>query len=209
MKNAAVILSALALLGVLILFGLHFSGRKDSTTSKTKTVATPGKESATRIAFVDIDSFENNYNYLKAKREEFNKRQLAMQSELERSAQQFQNNAEAFQQKMQSGNISQAEGEATQRKLMQMQQTLRMREQTLTEQLLKEKDEFNQSLHSDLDSFLTEYNKDRRFDYILSHSKAGGSPILFAEPSLNITDDVIKGMNARKKTPAATTEKKK
>lgn len=160
-----------------------------------------------RIAYVDIDTFEANYEYLKQKREEFNKRQETMQGELERSAQQYQNNVEAFQRKIQSGNISQAEGEATQKQLLQMQQSLRLREQALTEQLLKEKDAFNQKLHDELNSFLKDYNKDRKYDFILSYSELG-SQILLTNKQLDITQDVIRGMNQRSAKSSDTTKKK-
>lgn len=200
------ILSALAFIGVLILFGLHFSGDNGNKTAGGKASAS-SSAGPFNIAYVDIDTFESNYEYLKNKREEFNKRQMAMQSELERSAQQYQNNVEAFQRKAQSGNISQSEGEATQKQLLQMQQSLRLREQALTEQLLKEKDEFNQKLHDQLDSFLADYNRNKTYDYILSYSKVG-SQILFANKELDITDDVIKGMNDRSKNMSDTTKKK-
>lgn len=206
MKNASTILSAVALLGVLVLFILHISGGKSSIVSGSKTASSTAA-GPFNIAYVDIDTFEANFEYLKNKREEFNKRQMAMQSELERSLQQYQNNVEAFQRKAQSGNISQSEGEATQKQLLQMQQSLRLREQSLTEQLLKEKDDFNQKLHDQLDSFLTDYNKNKTYDYILSYSKVG-SQILFANKELDITDDVIKGMNERSKNMTDTTKKK-
>jgi outer membrane protein len=206
MKNASLLLSALALIGVLVLFGLHFSGNKNSTTNRNSSSANVPKGPFS-IAYVDIDSFEFHYEYLKQKREEFNKRQQAMQSELERSAQQYQNNVESFQRKAQSGSISQTEGEATQRQLLQMQQSLRLREQALTDQLVKEKDEFNNKLHDQLDSFLIDYNKDKGYDYILSYSKVG-SQILLANKAYNITEDVIRGMNDRAKNLGDSTKKK-
>ena len=92
-----------------------------------------------------------------------------------------------------------------------MQQSLQLREQSLTSQLLKEQEEFNTKLKKDLDSFLKEYNKDKKFDYILSYSSLGGSQILLANPTYNITDDVIKGMNERaeKSDNSSDTTKKK
>lgn len=206
MKNAPVILSSIALIGVLVLFGLHFSGDKKNTATNNKALSSPAS-GPYKIAYVDIDTFEMNYTFLKTKREEFNKRQESMQSELERSAQQYQTNVEAFQRKVQSGNISQSEGEATQKQLLQMQQSLRLREQALTEQLVKEKDEFNQKLHDELDDFLREYNKNKGYDYILSYSKSG-SQILFANVNLDVTRDVIEGMNSRAKDKSDTTKKK-
>lgn len=208
MKSISVYLSVFATIGVLVLAGMQLSASKSSNSKKAVVIEGGSTSATTNVAFVDIDSFQNNYTYLKAKREEFNKRQSSMQVELERSAQQLQSNAQAFQQKVQAGSISQSEGEATQRKLVQMQESLRLREQALTEQLLKEKDEFNEQLHNDLDAFLKEYNKDKKYDYILSYSKVG-SPILLGSDALNITEDVIKGMNEQKKEKANESKKKK
>ena len=205
MKNLATTLSVIALAGVLILSVLHFSSRPEGGTAAQ--ASSQGAGGGVRIAYVDIDTFEANYEYLKQKREEFNKRQETMQGELERSAQQYQNNVEAFQRKIQSGNISQAEGEATQKQLLQMQQSLRLREQALTEQLLKEKDAFNQKLHDELNSFLKDYNKDRKYDFILSYSELG-SQILLTNKQLDITQDVIRGMNQRSAKSSDTTKKK-
>ncbi len=206
MKNLSAVLSALALTGVIVLFILHFSSGRKGASDKTVYASKTGT-GIFKIAYVDIDSFETNYEFLKAKREAFNKRQTGMQNELERSAQQFQNKLAEFQRKIESRNISQVEGEATQKQLAQMQQSLQLREQALTEQLLKEKDVFNQKLHDDLSSFLRDYNKEKGFDYILSYSELG-SIILYANNAYNITGDVIAGMNERSQKMSDTTDKK-
>jgi outer membrane protein len=77
---------------------------------------------------------------------------------------------------------------------MQGQQSLETRKQSLAEQLVKERDEFNEEIHSLLDSFLTEYNKTKGYDYILTYTRSG--QIMFADKRLDITQDVIEGMNA-------------
>ncbi|MBS1775030.1 MAG: OmpH family outer membrane protein [Bacteroidetes bacterium] len=205
MKNTSNIFSALALAGVVVLFILHFSNPK--TTKNNSTSVSHNLTDTLKIAYVNIDTFEAHYDYLKAKRDEFNKRQSSMQSELERSAQQFQTRVADFQRKAQSNSITQAEGEATQKQLAQMQQSLQLREQALTEQLMKEKDAFNQKLHDDLNGFLKDYNKNKNYDFIFSYTEVG-SQILLANEALDITDDVIKGMNERTKGTSDTTKKK-
>ena len=182
---------------VLTNFLLATTSCKNNTTPDKGVAAGNTSGQSTKIAYVDIDSFEANYEYLKEQREKFAARQQSMENELQRSMQQLQSNAQTAQQKAQSGNMSEAEMVATQKKLGQMQQSLELRQQSLTSQLLKEKDEFNEKLHKDLDDFLKEYNKGKKYDYILSYSSLGGSPILLANPSFDITADVIKGMNAR------------
>ena len=88
-----------------------------------------------------------------------------------------------------------------------MQQSLATREQALTEQLLKEQDEFNKDLKSKLDQFLEEYNKDKGYDFIFTYTESGA--ILYANDALDITQDIIDGMNKKGETLSDTTKKKK
>lgn len=180
------------------------SGTANNTAS-TNTAATTSTANSGKIAYVNLDTLENNYEYFKTKKAEFEKRQKAMQDEVERLARTFQSELTAFQQKAQAGTLSQSEGEAGQRRLAGMQENLEKRQQSLTEQLMKEQEAFNMELQKRLDDFLGSYNKDKGYDYILSYIKGGN--ILYAQPSLDITADVIAGMNeADKKNGTSTTK---
>ncbi len=202
MKNLPVYLSSIALVGVIVLFALHFSSPKSNKTITAKAVENTGA-SGLKIAYVDIDSFEANYDYLKTKRSDFERRQKSAEAELQRSAQQYQSTLQNLQQK--APTMTESEGKAAEQKLMQMQESLRLREQSLSETIGKDKEAFNKELQQELDSFLADYNENGAYDYILSYSKSL-SLILFAKDEMNITADVIKGMNERaedKKKPAS------
>lgn len=200
MKNISVVLSALYLLGVMALVGSCNSQTK--APAPAASIAAPAEGSGNlKIAYVNIDSFEANYEFLKTRREEFKHRQEQMESELERSFQQMQTDAAALQKKYEANQLTQSEGEAAQKRLMQMRQSLETRKQSLTEQLMKEQEIFNKDLKTRLDSFIGEYNKTKNYDYILSYSSSGSS-ILFANKKFDITKDVIDGMNANAKNEA-------
>lgn len=202
MKNLSVVLSTLSFIGVLILFFLHF-GQKGNTTKNAVTLASGA---GLRIAYVNIDSLEAHSDVLKVKNEEFKKKQDAMNNELQRSYQQMQNDAAEFQKKAQANALTQAEGEAAQKKLAQMQQSLESRKEALTDELMKEQEEFSKDIKHRLDQFLDSYNKDKHYDFIFSYTDAGsGRAILLANKQLDITDDVIKGMN----NTSADSDKKK
>jgi outer membrane protein len=204
MKNLSLALSALALVGVIVLFGMQMSGGKGSSSkSSTTTSKTDG---SVRIAYVDIDSLEANYTYLKAKKEEFMQRQQSMNAELERSMRQFETDKDNFQRKVQAGTISQAEGEATMKRLGQMEQSLYARKESMAQTLIKEQDEFNKNLQIKLQEFLENYNKEKGYDYILSYSQNGS--ILYKNTALNVTQDIIEGMNAGTAAGDTTTKKK-
>lgn len=147
-----------------------------------------------KIAYVNLDSLEANYEYFKTKKAEFEKKTTAMEAEIERLARNLQNEYASFQKKAQAGTLTQTEGEAGQKKLAQMQQDIETRRQNMGGQLAKEQDEFNKDLKKRLDIYLEKYNKDKGYDFILSYG--AGSNILFANKSLDITTEVIKGMNA-------------
>ena len=200
MKNLSTILSLLAIAGVLSLGGIMVM-QKNKTAVKDAPVAVSG---GAMIAYVDIDTLEANYELLKKRGEDFKKKQAQMEAELQRSYAQMQNDAYEMQKKAQSNSLTQAEYEAANKKLMQMQQTLESRKQSLTEQLVKEQEEFNGDLKKRLNAYLAEYNKTHKYDFILSYS-GSGSAILFAGKAHNITDDVVKGLNEAAKTE---TEKK-
>lgn len=188
------------IVGLLLLSAL-FPSCKSSSTKDTpatvaanSTVATP--VNGAKIAYVNIDTLESKYEFLKSKKEEFKKRQEDMEAELQSSYQKMQADAAEVQKKAQANTLTQSEYEAAQKRLMQMEKSLETRKQTLTDQLMKEQDDFNKDLKKRLDAFIAEYNKTKHYDYILSYTSAGGSSIIFANKDLDITKDVVDGMNA-------------
>lgn len=204
MKNTSAIFGTLAL-GTLTLFSCT-QEKKETAKQPAETTSAAGTPSTGRIAYVNIDSLEANFEYLKNEKVKFEKRQAEMRAELERSAQQLQNDYAAAQRKAQAGTMTEAEQQSTGKRLMQMEQSLKTREEALTQQLMKEQVEFNSNLQKQIDSFLEDYNKDKKYDYILSYSKGGS--IMFANKSLDITADVIKGLNERVPKKESTEAKK-
>lgn len=185
------------LVGASVILGCNASGSK-GTPAVSSTPIASAAGAAGKIAYVNIDTLEAKYDVLKAKREDFKHRQEQMESELQRSYQQMQSDAEAVQKKAEANNLSQTEYENAQKRLYQMQKSLESRKQSLTEQLMKDQEEFNKDLKMRLDAFLDKYNKTHQFDYILSYSYAGSS-LLYVNKQLDITKDVVDGMNTEAK----------
>lgn len=166
---------------------------KNSGGGTSSGAATTDGATGLKIAYVNLDSFEAHYDFLKTKRDEFQKNQEKGEAELQQSYVQMQQKGQEMQRKAQT--MTQTEIQAAEKQLMLMQQSLENRRQALTDQLMKEREEFNKDLKKRLDSFLVGYNKDKKYDYILSYSAGGGSPIMYANPKYDITKDVIDGMN--------------
>ncbi len=192
MKQLPTILSVLAFLGVIVLFGMKLSSGDNSA----KNVSQEGEsEYANRnIVFINIDTLQEHYIYFQEKKNELEAHQKSMSEELKRSQQKFQNDYLAAQRKAQAGTLTQAEYESSVKKLSQMQQSLEARDAALTQKLLKEQEAFNKDLKDKLDEYLEVYNKDKNYDYILSYSKSLGN-ILLAKDMNDITAEIVEGMN--------------
>lgn len=197
MNRTPSILAGLALAGVLIASSLcscNTPQKSDSHTTVSGSAAANG--GGMRIAYVDIDSFEANYVSLKRKKDEFKSQQEAMEGELQRSAQQMQADYANVVRKQQAGTLTESEAQAAEKRLGQMQQSLQTRKEAMTAQFEDKLQAFNKELHTQMDAFLADYSKEHHFDYVLSYSR-NNAAILYADKGLNITEDVIKGMNER------------
>lgn len=153
------------------------------------------REIATRIAYVEIDSLMTQLEMCKEAKLRLEAKSESYRKELDAKSASFQKAYAEFAQKMQStGYASQAEYEAAQKKLQSMQENGAKLEQQYAEKLAIEQEEFNKSLRDSLKAYIDILNSDHKYTMILSKS---GDNVLYADPSLDITNEVIKGMNKR------------
>lgn len=173
----------------------------------TNTTTAPAAAATGRIAYVNVDTLQAHYEFMKNEATQMEQQTQAAEAEFQREAQKFQSEAAAFQQKAKSGGFSsEAEGRAAEQRMMQMQQSLENRRTQMTEDLQKKQIASGERIQSTIDAFLAEYNKDNKYDYIISYSKAG--PVLYANKAFDITQDVLKGLNSFKPVAADTSSKK-
>ena len=63
-------------------------------------------------------------------------------------------------------------------------------------EMAKATQQYQQVLRDSLDNFLKEFNRDGRYKLILSRS---GDNVLYADPAVDITNEVVAGLNKRYK----------
>lgn len=172
----------------------------------TATVKVEGEEFApsTNIRYYNMDSVMANYDLVKT----YNETNLRATRELENAMQsrqgELQRLANNIQQKVQSnGYLSEASYNADMQDLNRKQQQaesylggLQARAQ---QEALRQQAEFLDSINN----FLVYYNQDKHYDAILIYS-----PGQYFNPALDITADVISGLNARYKNTAKVDDKK-
>jgi len=162
--------------------------------------------SGMKIAFVEVDSLMTQYDFAKDYSVTLQKRSNNARNTLTQKTSELQAAVNNFQQKLQNnGFTSREQAQNVQAGIERRQRDLQELQARLENELASETQKFNEALRDSLNNFLTSYNKDKKFDLILS--KAGDN-ILYADRRHDITKDVINGLNKRYK-PAAKKEEKK
>lgn len=161
-----------------------------------------------KIAYVEVDSLASQYQFCIDYTKILEKKRTNATNTLNQKGQQLQAAMNNFQQKINNNQFrSREEAESAQLAIQRSQQSLQELQNRLGAELEKEAADYSIALRDSLDHFLAIYNKDKKFDLILSKTDAT-SNILFADKRYDITQDVINGLNKRYKPTPATQQKK-
>lgn len=190
MKNFSLVLNTVLLVLVAYLFYLHFSGSPRGFQKSGNIGKDSSSHHGNKIAYLDIDSLQNNYEYYKKIKLEFDRRQAASNEEIAGMQKKYQNRAMQLQQK--GPTMSQQEQENAMREINQMQQDLQTKKQSLDNELFNYNSKMKEDILSRIQNYLKIYNMDGRYDYILSYEPGF---MFYKDSALNITRDVIKGLN--------------
>ena len=153
-----------------------------------------------KIAYVEVDSLMTQYNFAKDYSVTLQKKSNNARNTLNQKGNALQAAMANFQQKLNNNGFQSREQAASQQAAIQRQQNdLQELQARLENELASETAKFNEALRDSLQNFLKSYNQDKKFDLILS--KAGDN-ILMGNKKLDITQDVINGLNKRYKPTA-------
>lgn len=193
MKNIATVLSILALVLIGVLFYLHFSSNPNSGSNASKAINHDSTNF--RIAYFDIDSLQEHYEYFKDISAEIKTKENAITSELSNMQTSYQKKIREWQQR--GPNMTQSEGEAAQREYAQMQQRYEQRQVALEQDLQKHKMDKMNDVRKKIEDYLKEYNKQKGYAFILSYEP--GFMLYYKDSVYDITNDVIRGLNGQYK----------
>ena len=161
-----------------------------------------------KIAYVEVDSLMTQYTFAKDYSVTLQKKSNNARNTLNQKGNALQAAAANFQQKLTNNGFQSREQAASQQAAIERQQRdLQELQARLENELASETAKFNEALRDSLQNFLKVYNKDKKFDLILAKS---GDNILIGNKKLDVTQDVINGLNKRYKPTAkpAADEKK-
>lgn len=190
MKNILLVINIVLLGLVGYLYVLHFQSKKGSVTPEIKSKASGNVSEKSRVAYIDLDSLQNNYTYYKKIKGDFERKQAAANDEITSMQKKYQSRAMQLQQK--AASMSQQEQENAMQEINKMQQDLQNRKQSIDNDLYNYNSKMKEDILNRIQNFLKVYNKDGKYSYIFSYEPGF---MFYKDSTLNITPDVITGLN--------------
>ncbi|MEA1887861.1 MAG: OmpH family outer membrane protein [Bacteroidota bacterium] len=191
MKKLPLILGIVAILGVIFLLMWQFFYVDKKETTEAQQVEQ--KMTPTNIAYVEIDSIILNFDMYFDLRDELMQKQQSSEAELNTKGKQYQSGARDYEEKVRKGLVTRATAAQMEQELLQQQQDLMNLRNELENQLMEEEQVMNRKILNYIYDFLEEFSADNYYDYILA--KRFGSPVMYANDSLDITKEVLRGVN--------------
>ena len=197
--NLNTLLTLLLLAGLIVLYILHFTAGRSSQPPAMPLAKADGKSLS--VVFVNIDSLNANYEYVKVLRRDLESTGKKLQTEVLSEKTALEKEAADFQKQMGANAITEERARVVYEALMQKQQALMQKQEHYTQLVAEQEMNMNLRLVDSVTAFLKRFNRSYGFDYILGY-KTGGE-ILVSNDTLDITHQVLEALNteyaARKK----------
>jgi outer membrane protein len=210
-NNLSFALNIVLVIAVAILYYLHFScsttcpgegttTHSDSSVVSNKPIVLLPKEIKTsKIVFVNTDVINEKYEYVKDLSDVLKANQQTFDNAYKKKATALQNRYQEIQQKANQGLLSDNQTRDAQEELAKGKQELdqlEAQQQKLMEQMQRD----NEKVLNTVMDYIKEYNKSSHYNYILTYNHSAMSPLMDANDSLDITAEIIEGLNAQYKS---------
>lgn len=196
MKNALLVVNVLLVVAVSTLFFLYFSNRTKqigAVVNKEGTAVTGGE--GFRIAYFEMDSIENNYEFFKDVRSKFRNKEAKLNDDLQQLKDQYNKLWEESNQM--ATKLTDDEKVKRQQMLQNIEERFKAKQSVEFPQLQNESFRDRQEVAKKIQDYLKQYNKEKGFAFIFSSNP---DLIFYKDSAYNITNDLIKGLNADYKT---------
>jgi len=197
--TAILVCNIILLIGLILLYIFHFTGIGTKTMhNPNATAPVVAKDGALKIACIDSDTLLAKYQYAIDLQEELNKYKESQEKSYQQQVTQFQKDYQNF---IQTGeNMTLSQQQATEAELKQRADKLGALETELTQKVMQKQMDANIELLNRIFAFVREYNAaNQQFDIIMRKT-FNDSPTMYINPAMDITDEIIQGLNDEYKT---------
>lgn len=196
MKNILIGVNVLLVAAVAYLYYLHYAVSSSENEISEKKQNENIAANAIRIAYFDLDSLENHYEYFKEVRDYLKGRNDAMEAELSKMRNTYSAKVNDYNKR--GPNLSQTEATQMQEEIAQMQSNFSQQQDNMGQQLQNETMAKMLDVKTKIQDFLKTYSAQKGFTYVFATS-SDDNVIYYKDSVRNITNELVKLLNDKYK----------
>lgn len=194
MKKTPLILSIVALAGVIVLAVLMLTAHPSSKKAVVNSGVTP---EAGAIVYFNLDRVLAEYDMANDLRSVVETKVESINQEVTRRGNKLDSDARSFQDKMDKGLLTRSVAEAQYQKLQEQQAAFQNYAAEKEQEIAEEQAVMMNQLADAIKTFIDEYNAEKQYAMILTtQGDILPAPVVTADEALDITDDILEGLNA-------------
>lgn len=194
-KNEIITLtiSVIALIAAVVFGTLSLVGNKGKAADGVETAPAGTETRAGDIVYVQLDRVLQEYDMANDKRSVVETKVQNIQAEVNRRGKKLEKDIKDFQDKMDKGLMTRSVAEVQGQKLQKAQDDFNVYAQQKQNEIQEEQIVMMNQLADAIKTWLDKYNETMGYAMIITNQ--GGAPVITGDASLDITDEVIAGLN--------------
>jgi outer membrane protein len=150
------------------------------------------------IVFFDMDKVMQGYDMANDLNSVVETKVSGIQAEIDRRGKKLEKDAADFQNKMDKGLLTQSVAQVQYQKLGEQQQAYQQYVVTKQQEMAEEQQVMLNQIMDAISSFVREFNEEHKYALILTTSSSNNisAPVVTGDPRLDITDEILAGLNA-------------
>lgn len=192
--NKASLFSAAVLAG-LSLIAASCNNTQQNTTGENKAPEATAAQGA--IVYFNLDTILNDYDMANDLRSVVETKVNSINQEVTRRRNKIEKDIKAFSDKLNKGLLTQSVAQTQNQKLVEQQQSFETYANQKQQEILEEQQVMMNQLADAINNYITEFNADGKYAMIIAtQGDILSTPVVAADPALDITDILLEGLNA-------------
>ena len=193
MKKIALILSAAAF----VLAAVSCNNAKTAETANEGNAASEGGPAAGAIVYFNLDRVIEEYDMANDLRSVVETKVGSIQQEINRRGSKLEKDVKAFQDKIDKGLLTRSVAEVQGQKLQEQQNNFQQYAAQKQQEMAEEQQVMLNQIADAIKTFLDDFNAEKKYAMIISTQGAVlPAPVAAADPELDITVEILEGLNA-------------
>ena len=193
MKRFASILGIAAM--TVFAAGCANTGSSQDTQNAAETAETAAPKGA--IVYFNLDRVLQEYDMANELRSVVETKVNSINQEVNRRGNKLEKDINAFRDKINKGLLTQSVAEQQSQKLAEQQSSFETYAAQKQQEVLEEQQVMMNQLADAINNYLAEFNADKKYAMIIAtQGDILSTPVVNADPELDITDDLLAGLNA-------------